>query len=150
MGEVGWRGGRGQSVLPVVAAPAPQGTGFSSLEQGGRERGEVQPLVLLPSLQLSWQDTMWNEPAGKCAEICQTCSTGLEPLALPSGSQRVSARGQEWVICSEYHWGWQRQENLSPEPRALSPWCLALPNCLVTLPGWGSRGHSAPLGHGHL
>lgn len=54
------------------------------------------------------------------------------------------------MICSEYYWGWQRQESPSPEPRALSPWCLALPNCLVTLPGWGSRGHSAPLGHGHL
>lgn len=76
----------------------------------------------------------------KCAEIYQTHSTGIEPLAFPSRSQHVlsrqhHARGWEehtegawfWgplrslgapMITQSYHWEWQRQENLSREPQS--------------------------------
>jgi len=65
--------------------PGLQVVGFSLLELGRRERGEIQPLALLQSLLFAWQDGMWNEPAGSCAETYQARSAGTDPLALPLG-----------------------------------------------------------------
>ena len=38
--------------------PGLQVVGFSLLELGRRERGEIQPLALLQSLLFAWQDGM--------------------------------------------------------------------------------------------